>query len=90
MRIVYPLTVLSTEKKLAFLYRLQEVLRLKHNDEGKKYRNKEITKEQWETFLSGYFNFRSDVITSEILRIKTIVTESTKYTVNLTANFADD
>lgn len=64
-------------KKLEYLYRLQEKLRLVHNEYGEKYRNEEITEEEFRTFQRTWFEPRSLLLCSSINECKSTVATDT-------------
>jgi len=56
----------SKQKSMSHLYREQEELRLEHNKMGRHFREKEITKNKWQTYLKASFRPRSYAISKEI------------------------
>lgn len=64
--IVYPAGAATAAEKTAFLYRLSEKLRLEHNEMGAKFRNKTISKIEWDTYLSK-FNVKHKKMIDDLL-----------------------
>ena len=69
-KIVYPEEINTDEKKYFYMYSVQEALRLEHNIQGEKFRNKEITEEEWNYYLNNNFMPKSDAIINEILNLR--------------------
>lgn len=65
----YPLTTLTGENKLEFLYQAQEDLRIQHNDYGNAYKENILSETAWKTYLNNKFKPRSRWIGGEIGRI---------------------
>ena len=70
MRIEYPAIIDNGFKKYYFCYSLQQKIQDVHNNWGQKYKNGEITKEEWEEFLEVWFDPRHDLVLAEILRLR--------------------
>ena len=66
-KIKYPNNCDTDEKKILYLIKLQEKCRLKHNIEGKKYREGKKNKKDWKDFKNDFMK-RQEAITIE--RIK--------------------
>ncbi len=62
----YPVMAITKIDKLEYAYIAQETLRLEHNEMGAKYRNEEITEQEWNTYLKDIFKIRSEWIGGEI------------------------
>jgi len=54
-----PTKITKDEDKVKFLYRAIELLRLEHNEMGRKFREKEITEKEWEDYVMNDFRPRS-------------------------------
>ena len=54
--IIFPSNCKSNRDRFEFAYAAQEKLRLEHNEMGRRFREKEITKEEWEKYLDNNFN----------------------------------
>jgi len=52
----YPESVTNNYEKAAFLYRVQELLRLEFNNKGKQYREKKISDEDWKSYKKEWDN----------------------------------
>lgn len=50
----FPPDVDTREERIEYMYNLQEKLRLRHNFVGARYRNGQITEEQWQTFKQAF------------------------------------
>ena len=73
------------ENKLYFLYRLEQYLRQQHNLKGRQYNNGNITKNQWNDYLTNVYRPKRKAITTafsmakENARIGTLwVTDTSK------------
>lgn len=66
MRIVYPINCNTEASRLSFCYRLDELLRLRHNAMGQKYRDGLITEAEWNIFLKNEFEPKSMAIHQDI------------------------
>jgi len=84
--LTYPASIVSPAGKTAYLYRLQERLRLEHNEAGAKFWKKQISKQVWDEFLRGW-NARSDRVTTEILAQRKKLKADTAWEINLDAAF---
>lgn len=60
----------TVPNKIKFLYRNLELLRLEHNEEGRKAREGEITMEQFRTYQKEDFGIRQKKVLVEIGKIK--------------------
>ncbi len=60
----------TPEDKTAYFYRAQEKLRKEHNRMGEKYRDGQITEEEWLAYLAQEFEPVSDEITTGILEAR--------------------
>ena len=65
-----PTEVKNAALKYAFCYIVQELLRLKHNEMGAKFRNGEITKQEWNDFLTNWHNPRERVVITDLLELR--------------------
>ena len=83
MDINYPLECNTHAKKYACLYRAQERMRLLHNKKGKKYRDGELTEQQWNSFLE-WWKPRQDCITDHILIYRNYLKNKTTWDKYLT------
>ena len=63
----FPTDCITVSDKVAYCYRAQEVLRLKHNAMGKQFRDGDITADDWQVFLSKIFDPMSTKITADLL-----------------------
>lgn len=70
--IKYPITVKSNVDRYAYLYRLQELLRLKHNVKGK-----ELTEAQWKKYETNDFDPKSSLISAEICKYRELLKKDT-------------
>ena len=88
MNVIYPTGTTTASNKTAFLYRVQEKLRLAHNVQGKKYTNKEITKAQWESYLETW-DKKNDATVEEILKERSKLKNDTSWNISLNAAFKE-
>lgn len=79
----YPIDCITPAERTEFCYRAQELLRLRHNVMGKKYKDGKITKEQWERFLKEKFEPLSQKICKGITDNRALFFKSTKYLIDL-------
>jgi hypothetical protein len=68
--LVYPAAADNNYKKYYVCYRLMKKLLNVHNTYGEKFKNEEITEEQWKLFLSEWYDPRENLVVSEILRLR--------------------
>lgn len=73
--IKYPISVKSNKDRYAFLYRLEELLKLEHNSKGTEFREGKITEKEWEFFKDVGFNPRSQLISNEISKYRKLLRE---------------
>lgn len=81
MAIKYPQTVDTDAKKANYIYRVQELLRLEHNKNGK-----EMALEDFRVYQNGEFAIKSDLIASEILRLRELAKKDTTYDADINLN----
>ena len=90
MKLAYPSQLPANLQELAqnyaYVYIVQELLRLRHNEEGAKFREGKISKEQWEGFSNNWFKPRSDAVSEDILELRGAIRETcTQFNVDLEA-----
>ena len=85
---VYPEQVDNPFKKYYFCYRIQEKLRQIHNNWGEKYRNGEITKDEWYQFLNEWYEPRSELVVGEILSLRALA-KNHNWNINLNDIFIE-
>lgn len=86
-KIKYPLQAVKSQDRTAVLYRLQELLRLEHNERGKEYKAGNITKAQWAGYLDLVFNPESDAIVNEILKYRFAMKNDKAWLITLNESF---
>ena len=69
--------------RIAYLYSLQEKLKLHHNKKGEDYRNGKITEQEFRDYQKTWFNDRSLFICEEINKCKVAMQKNTKTISNL-------
>ncbi len=69
----YPVSVVSDSEKYAYLYRLQQLLLLAHNEKGRQFRDEEITEAQWISYQSDEFDPKSAKISEEICKYRELL-----------------
>ena len=67
-----PVGVKNTALKYAYIYVVQELLRLRHNEEGAKFRSGEITEAEWRDFLLNWYEPRSNTVVADLLELRQI------------------
>jgi len=70
-----PTKVKNTALKYAYTYIVQELLRLKHNEEGAKFRDGKITEQEWRDFLKNWLEPRDNVVISDLLELRQAIKE---------------
>ena len=70
LTLVYPAAADNPFKKYYVCYRLQQKLQDVHNTWGQKFKDGEITEEEWEQFKDEWYNPRSCLVSDEILRLR--------------------
>jgi len=88
LNLTYPPAADNNFKKYYICYRLQEKLRLIHNNWGAKFRNGEITEAEWHEFLDTWFEPRSKLVIEEILRIRQLA-KNHNWNINLNNIFIE-
>lgn len=63
----------NTALKYAYTYVLQELLRLKHNEQGARFRLGELTEAEWQDFQQNWFNPRNNTITTDLLELRNAI-----------------
>lgn len=89
MELIYPASADNGYKKYYVCYRLQERLRVIHNNWGAKFRNKEITAGQWADFKRTWYEPRMNLVIAEILRLRALAKRQT-WNINLSNVFVND
>lgn len=83
-KINYPTSVTSDESRYAYLYRLQELLRLEHNRKGKEFREHKITGKSWDEYKDTKFEPKSLLLSTEILKYRIALKKETKDNARMT------
>ena len=78
-RLKIPPLVIESKDKLVYAYQMQEKLRIEHNVMGEKYRNGEITHEEWREWLNDYYEPKSTAIVSIILEAREQIKKTNDY-----------
>lgn len=80
-----PINYISSADSIRYaqLYRLQELLRLEHNKQGKLYKTGQINKQDWEYYLKNDFEPKSDLITIELLKYRQLIKEDNSINTDL-------
>lgn len=78
MNINYPVSVSNSKDKYVYLYRLQELLKLEHNEIGKQFRENKITEKQWLSYKNDCFDSKSLLISNEICKYRELLKNDTK------------
>lgn len=68
---IFPEKITTEEEKLKYVYRAEELLRLEHNEQGAKFRNSEITEQEWLAYVRDF-----ETRNKNILYERNILTES--------------
>ena len=67
-----PTAVKNTALRYAYTYAVQEALRLKHNEEGKRFRDGLITQTEWDDFRRNWYEPRSNTVIADLLELRQI------------------
>lgn len=86
MKVKYPGNVKTPAEKTAFLYRLQEKLRLWHNEKGEDFRNKTLSYEEWISFLNDW-NELNDSVVAELLAARASLKADPSWNIDLKTVF---
>lgn len=65
-----PDTIKNVALKYAYIYAVQEALRLRHNEEGAKFRDGVITKKEWLAFLREWHDPRQQTIIADLVELR--------------------
>ena len=79
----YPVGADTDEKKMEFAFIAEEKLRLHHNMMGAKFKNGEITKAEWQTYLKEEYKPRWRVIVEALSSTENKLHKSVKWEVDL-------
>jgi len=82
--IKYPVGVDNNKDRYCYLYRLQELLKLEHNEKGTQFRDNKITKVEWEEYKLNDFDIKSALISTEICKYREILKKDTTSNAKLT------
>ena len=67
-----PVAVTNTALKYAYTYVVQELLRLRHNEEGAKFRDGDITEAEWQDFLRNWYEPRSNTVITDLAELRQV------------------
>ena len=73
MPIKFPITKVTNAGKYAFCYRVQEALRLRHNEQSRRYKNKDITEKEFKAWIVLWFEPRQQAIIEVLLALRTVI-----------------
>ena len=65
-----PTAVKNTALRYAYTYAVQEALRLRHNEEGQKFRDGEITGVEWQAFKTDWWEPRMQIVSQDLLELR--------------------
>ena len=88
MEVNIPLEINKDNDKIVWLYRAVELMRLEHNEKGAKFRNKEISKEEWDDYTKEHLD-KTVIISAKINEIKSNMKNDTKYSIDIKEIFSD-
>lgn len=89
LTLVYPVVADNNYKKYYFVYRLQQKLQIVFNNWGTKYRNEEITLEEWEDFKRLWYRPRMELVTQQIIYLRGLAKNKT-WSIDLNNIFIED
>ena len=80
----YPIDINTNEKRYAYCYRLQELLRIEHNNKQQDFKDGIINKNDLDNYLKDIYKKKDETIIAELLiyrdNIKKDVTSIAKLT----------
>lgn len=83
MPVKYPITTITNAGKYAFCYRVQEALRLKHNEMGASLKNNEITQKEFDTWLETWYDPKFEILIGALLALRTVIKMNNPQGINL-------
>ena len=89
MNIKYPNNIKSNLDKLSYVYRLQGLLIEEHNQKGVDFKNKSISRQDWDNYKRGQFQEKMDAITKEICKYRDLVRKDANTKANLEKDFIE-
>ena len=87
MALYFPSDCITPVDRIEYTYRCQELLRLWHNEVGTTYREKKITKEEWDTFQTKTFLPANHEIANAMDEARTSLKNSTKWNIDIKGLF---
>ena len=82
-KLKYPVSITDYIEKMEFILIAQEKLRVEHNDMGKKFRDGDITEQEWEDYRVNVFDKRNMLLSNDYRKVKNLMRKSVRYTVDL-------
>ncbi len=71
--------VKDTALKYAFAYAAQEALRLRYNEEGEKFRHRQITLAEWVDFQINWYEPKSNTVINDIGELRQMCKDYAQY-----------
>ena len=79
----YPLNCNTPAEKIEYWYRAEELLRLEHNEMGKKFREGKIFQAEWDRYQKEDFEPRNIKIHQGINENRELLKQSTKWEIDI-------
>lgn len=89
MKIKYPNEINTTIQRYRYLYKLERLLLLEHNQYGTAYENKEITEKKWVTYRNSRFKPFSSAISDEICSCRNLLKKEARNDISINASLND-
>ncbi len=83
MALTFPDVVNTPADRTEYAYRSQELLRLLHNEMGKKFRDGVISKREWNSFLTETFQPASNKISDAIGEEREKLKRSSRWAIDI-------
>ena len=82
-KVKYPSGVNDNQKKIEYLYNVEEALRVQHNAKGKDFKDGVISKQEWEDYKKNEFEAKREHIINDMVKAKTAMQKSKKHNIDL-------
>lgn len=83
----YPIEVITNGDKIEYLLKLQEAMRLDHNEKGQKFKNGEISEEEWLSYKRGEHEIKMNKLFKEQWFVKEAMKASTRFVPDINKDF---
>lgn len=90
MKVIIPSEITSDISKIEWLYKVARKLQKIHNLMGYKYRNQQITYEEWMGFIQNWFEPRHLLVYSTIGKLRRKIFELENITIDVDKIFEEE